>query len=53
MRFIILAVLGIIFPLFSGIAKESIGEWTRFRGPSGTGHGKAVGLPVKWKDYNR
>ena len=28
-------------------------EWTRFRGPNGTGHGQAKGLPVQWtdKDY--
>ena len=28
-------------------------EWTRFRGPNGTGHGEAKGLPVQWtdKDY--
>jgi len=50
MRSLILAVLGIILPLISGFAKESAGEWTRFRGPDGTGHGQAQGLPVKWKD---
>ncbi|MCX7046907.1 MAG: PQQ-binding-like beta-propeller repeat protein [Candidatus Sumerlaeota bacterium] len=29
-------------------------EWTRFRGPNGSGVGKAENLPVKWteKDYN-
>ena len=29
-------------------------EWTRFRGPNGTGLGQATGLPAKWtdQDYN-
>ena len=27
-------------------------EWTRFRGPNGTGHGQAKGLPVQWTDQD-
>ena len=36
-----------------GVAAKDKDEWTRFRGPNGTGHGQAEGLPVKWtdKDY--
>ena len=48
-RFILLALtFG-----FIGANAEEEGEWTRFRGPNGTGHGEAKGLPVQWtdKDY--
>ncbi|MBI68415.1 MAG: hypothetical protein CMJ38_00025 [Phycisphaerae bacterium] len=38
------------FPILFLFAKESDREWTRFRGPDGTGLGQAEGLPVKWKD---
>jgi outer membrane protein assembly factor BamB len=36
-----------------GGAEAKDDEWTRFRGPNGTGHGQAKGLPVQWtdKDY--
>ncbi len=39
---------------FTGATAKEDGEWTRFRGPNGTGHGVAEGLPVQWadKDYS-
>lgn len=38
----------------SGSADSGPGEWTRFRGPNGTGVSMADTIPVKWtdKDYN-
>jgi len=50
--------LSAILPLLTAIgafaAEPSPGEWTRFRGPNGTGISPATGLPVKWTeaDYN-
>ena len=43
--------LAFAFAFAGATAKED--EWTRFRGPNGTGHGQAKGLPVQWtdKDY--
>ena len=48
-RFVLLALT---FGFIGANAGEK-GEWTRFRGPNGTGHGEAKGLPVQWtdKDY--
>src|ERR1051325_5283889 len=43
----------IIFCIFLALApiRWSCGqEWTRFRGPNGTGLGKAENLPATWKD---
>ena len=35
-------------------AAEEENEWTRFRGPNGSGISEAKGIPIKWtaKDYN-
>ena len=35
-------------------AAEEKGQWTRFRGPNGSGLSEAKGIPIKWtaKDYN-
>lgn len=48
--------------VFSAVLVASIGfaaaapaqEWTRFRGPNGSGHGKGQAIPVRWteRDYN-
>lgn len=42
-------VWGMIFPTFA-----AEGEWTRFRGPNGTGLSDAQGIPTTWtnSDYN-
>ena len=51
-RFVIALILGTFGILASGYAtKDSkVAEWTRFRGPNGTGHGEAKGLPLQWTD---
>ncbi len=35
-----------------GAQAKDDAEWTRFRGPNGTGHGQAKGLPVQWTDQD-
>ena len=42
------------FTIGSAVAAEPENEWTRFRGPNGTGISKAKTIPTKWtaKDYN-
>ena len=41
-------------PLVSPLARGGEGEWSRFRGPNGSGISKATTVPVHWtdKDYN-
>ena len=41
--------LAFAFVFVEAAAKENA-EWTRFRGPNGTGHGQAKGLPLQWND---
>lgn len=45
--------LGAIFALASTV-QAAEGEWTRFRGPNGSGISEAVAVPAKWtgQDYN-
>ena len=42
------------FTIGSAVAADPENEWTRFRGPNGTGISKAKTIPTKWtaKDYN-
>lgn len=40
----LLPIVFLTFPL-AVVAEE---EWTRFRGPNGTGHSKSTGLPTTW-----
>jgi outer membrane protein assembly factor BamB len=44
----------LFFAVLGQIHSASAQEWTRFRGPNGTGHGDATGLPAEWSesDYN-
>ncbi len=46
-------LLSVIAFCFVEAEAKDDGEWTRFRGPNGTGHGQAKGLPVEWteRDY--
>jgi outer membrane protein assembly factor BamB len=47
-------IFGVLAFGFTGVTAKEEAEWTRFRGPNGTGHGLAKGLPVQWtnKDYS-
>lgn len=47
-------VLAISFILFCTVQATSAQEWTRFRGPNGTGESEAMSIPAKWTqaDYN-
>jgi outer membrane protein assembly factor BamB len=40
--------------ILSMVSQSSAQEWTRFRGPNGSGVGNATTIPTKWteKDYN-
>ena len=40
----------VAFLLVSSVAHAS--EWTRFRGPNGTGVNEAADIPVEWKEEN-
>src|SRR3984885_4773184 len=43
------------FVLFAFMANAAVAqEWTRFRGPNGSGESEATTIPAKWteKDYN-
>ena len=47
--------LALLFaPLFAVHADGDENEWTRFRGPNGSGISGAQSIPVKWtaKEYN-
>ena len=49
------ALLALFFaPLFAAHADDEKNEWTRFRGPNGSGISGAQSIPVKWtaKEYN-
>ncbi|MEM9016689.1 MAG: PQQ-binding-like beta-propeller repeat protein, partial [Verrucomicrobiota bacterium] len=48
--FSLVSILIVVFPRGDVDAEE----WTRFRGPNGSGISKATGIPVTWteKDYN-
>lgn len=40
-----------VFPiLITCSGSLSAQEWSRFRGPNGTGHGQAPGVPTEWRD---
>jgi outer membrane protein assembly factor BamB len=48
-------LLALLFaPLFAAHADDEENEWTRFRGPNGSGISGAQSIPVKWtaKEYN-
>ena len=48
-------LLALLFaPLFATHADDEENEWTRFRGPNGSGISGAQSIPVKWtaKEYN-
>ena len=49
-------VLAVVLSLFaaSEVARSQTQEWTRFRGPNGTGLSDAKGIPTAWteSDYN-
>src|SRR5262249_3461916 len=47
-----LVSIGLLGTVFA--ARVPAQEWTRFRGPNGSGIGKAKTVPVRWteKDYN-
>jgi len=48
-------LLALLFaPLFAAHANAGENEWTRFRGPNGSGISGAQSIPVKWtaKEYN-
>ncbi len=49
-RKVILQILIFGSLLTAALAQDSPTEWTRFRGPNGSGHGAATALPVKWQD---
>ena len=43
------ALLALFFaPLFAAHADDEGNEWTRFRGPNGSGISGAQSIPVKW-----
>lgn len=44
----------LLLPLFLPCSNSSAQDWTRFRGPNGSGISTATGLPIKWTvdDYN-
>ena len=50
LRFLVIGCLS----AFAPIANTAGQEWTRFRGPNGSGVGSTTTLPVRWteKDYN-
>ena len=47
-------VVCLIFSAVIGSSRLAAQEWTRFRGPNGTGVSEAKGIPTSWteKDYN-
>ena len=43
----------VILTLIAGLCADSQAqEWTRFRGPNGSGISAATGIPVRWTDVN-
>lgn len=51
---IIRAAWTLVFVLFSSVAYAQEGDWSRFRGPNGSGLGDSASIPVQWtdRDYN-
>ena len=49
-RLVLAAATGVVLVAAAARAQE----WTRFRGPNGTGHGTGQAIPVQWtkEDYN-
>tara|TARA_B110000438_G_scaffold287624_1_gene320153 strand:+ start:1046 stop:2341 length:1296 start_codon:yes stop_codon:yes gene_type:complete len=54
MRFKVTLLALLFAPLFAAHADDEENEWTRFRGPNGSGISGAQSIPVKWtaKEYN-
>ena len=54
MRFKVILLALLFAPLFAAHADDEENQWTRFRGPNGSGISGAQSIPVKWtvKEYN-